>query len=335
MSIVTQKINPNPRLTKHLVGLGFFRSNPVTVIDIGSRGGFEKQWGVYGDQVRIIGFEPDAVECEKLNKSADPTTIHYPVALSKSKGRQKFYIAEHLAASGFYRPYERYLSRLPEMANRKIKDIVMMDTIDLDTFLLEKKIPIVDFVKIDTEGSEMDIVLGAQSTFKNSVLGISLESMFNRQREGEPLFSEADLALRSLGFELYDLPVFRSARRVLSPHMFSDNAGPTDNGQVTWTQAIYFRDGFDEVRFCNLVASWDVVRILKLASLLEVFNFEDCALELVDLCRPKLLKSSLDPQKLVNMLVPPVNGNFMSWDEYRDYVKTEGPPRYVDGRRVK
>lgn len=334
MSIVTQKINQDPCLTKYLVGLEIFKSSPITIIDIGSRGGFEKRWDIYNTQAKIIGFEPDTNECERLNKSAKLNTVHHPVALSRRKCRRTFYIAEHSAASGFYRPYTRYLSRLPEMANREIKDTIITNTIDLDSFLSENGISAVDFIKIDTEGSEMDIVLGAQRILKSSVLGLSLELMFNKQREGEPLFSEADLILRSLGFELYDLPVFRSARRVLSPHMFSDNAGPTNKGQITWTQAVYFRDGFDEIKFGDLIEKWDPIRILKMASLFELFNLEDCALELLDLCRTALSEAGFDPATLIDMLVPLVDGRSVSWGEYCTYVKAEGPPKYIEGRRV-
>lgn len=334
MSIQTQKFNPDPRLTKYLVGLGYFRSEPLVVVDVGSRGGFESCWGVYGYQVRLIGFEPDKAECKKLNDQAPPNARHYPVALSGSRGKRRLFIAQHAAASGFYRPYDRYLDRLPESANRRIVDMHLLDTVDLDSFLSENGITGVDFIKIDTEGSEMDIIAGAGKTLQNSVLGLSLELMFNRQRDGEPLFSEADAAIRQLGFQLYDLPVFRSARKILSPHMFSSNAGPTDNGQVAWTQAVYFRDGYDEIKFGRLADRWDPARILKLASLFEIFNFQDCALELIDLCWDTLLKSGLDRETLANLLVPPVDGRFVSLDEYRDHVRRDGPPRYIDGEKV-
>lgn len=334
MSVVTQRVHPNPRLTKYLIEGGFFKADPLVVIDIGSRGGFEKHWDVYGEQVKLIGFEPDEQECKKLNESAGPNVRHYPVALSRKRERRRLFIADHRAASGFYKPYNRYLHRLPESANRRVVDMLLVEAVDLDSFLSERGIAGVDFIKIDTEGAEMDIVAGARKTLQESVLGLSLELMFNRQREEEPLFSEADLAIRQLGFELYDLPVFRSARKSLSPHMFSGNAGPTDNGQITWTQAVYFRDGYDEIKFGKLNDKWGIARVLKLASLFEIFGFEDCALELINLCQDALLPTGLDQEKLVDSLVPPIGGKFVSLDEYRDYVRKEGPPRYIDGKRV-
>lgn len=334
MSIVTQKVNPNPRLTEYLVGLRIFQSSPVVVVDVGSRGGFEPQWNVYGDSVRLIGFEPDIEECDKLNAHESRLRRHYPVALHRDKGTRSFYVTKHDAASSFYKPYSRFLDRLPESVNRTIKEELIFETIDLDSFLGEESIGAVDFIKLDTEGAEYDILLGAKMALSKSVFGISLEMLFNRQRIGEPLFSEIDLFLREQGFVVYDLPIFRCARTVLSPHMFSDNAGPTDHGQATWTQAIYFRDAFDEIKFGHLGDKWDPLRILKLASVLELFNFEDCALELINLYRLRLSNAGLDPATMINLLVPPVDGKFVSWKEYCDHIKAEGPPRYIDSRRV-
>lgn len=56
-------INDNPRFTKYLVDKKAFQVNPLTVVDVGARGGFESHWSSFGDQLRLIGFEPDVEEC--------------------------------------------------------------------------------------------------------------------------------------------------------------------------------------------------------------------------------------------------------------------------------
>ncbi|MEK7587171.1 MAG: FkbM family methyltransferase [Patescibacteria group bacterium] len=334
MSIVTNKVNPSPRFTKHIVRAGVLASTPLTVVDVGSRGGFEPQWDVYGDSARLIGFEPDAKECDKLNVRELEFRRHYPVALHRDKGVRPFYITKHDAASSFYKPYSRFLDRLPESVNRTIKEEVMIETTDLDSFLDKEGVGAVDFIKLDTEGAEYDILLGAKKALSKSVFGVSLEMLFNRQRIGEPLFSEIDLFLRKQGFVVYDLPIFRCARTVLSPHMFSDNAGPTDHGQATWTQAIYFRDAVDNILYGDSNQVWDDLRILKLASVMELFSLEDCAIELIQTAVTKGFLSSYAHGYFVDLLVPPVQGRLMRYREYVEYVRKEGPPRYIDGKKV-
>ena len=340
MSIKTNKINPLPRFTEHIVSTGLLASAPLIVVDAGSRGGFESQWDVYKNFIRLIGFEPDIKECKRLNASVGALSgfhhhhHHYPRALHKDEGEHPFFIAQHKPASSFYRPYSRFLDRLPERVNRAVKEERTLETVDLDSFLDRIDMRNVDFIKLDTEGAEYDILLGAHKTLSESVFGISLEMMFNRQRIGEPLFSEIDLFLRRQGFALYDLPVFRCARTVLSPHMFSDNAGPTDHGQVAWTQAIYFRDAVDDLLFGEINQDWDDLRVLKLASVMELFNLEDCAIELIQTAADKGLLSGYDRSCFVDLLVPPIQGRFLSYSEYVEHVRKEGPPRYVDGRKI-
>ena len=45
------------RLTEHLVKSRYFKDSPVTVVDVGVRGGFERHWDQYWPDVRLIGVE--------------------------------------------------------------------------------------------------------------------------------------------------------------------------------------------------------------------------------------------------------------------------------------
>src|SRR3989338_5822513 len=189
MSIVTNKISPLPRFTEHVVGAGLLATAPLTVVDAVSRGGFESQWDVYKNFIRLIGFELDTKECNRLNaeianiEASAGFLNHYPVALHREEKVRPFFVARHKPASSFYRPYSRFLDRLPERINRAVKEERTMKTIDLDSFLDRIDMCDVDFIKLDTEGAESDILLGAQETLSSSVFGVSLEMMFNRQRE--------------------------------------------------------------------------------------------------------------------------------------------------------
>ena len=123
-------------------------------------------------------------------------------------------------------------------------------------------------------------------------------------------------------------PFFRCARTVLSPHMFSDNAGPTDPGQATWTQAIYFRDAVDNILYGDSNQVWDDLRILKLASVMELFSLEDCAIELIQTAVTKGFLSSYAHGYFVDLLVPPVQGRLM---RYRGIcgICTQGRPATI------
>jgi len=64
-------VNPNPLMTRHLVtDTRIFKDDPVVVVDVGARWGFNEEWKVFGDALRVYCFEPDKEECERLNASA-------------------------------------------------------------------------------------------------------------------------------------------------------------------------------------------------------------------------------------------------------------------------
>src|SRR5438552_1812608 len=93
-------INYAPAMTRHLVAAGAFRKDPLVVVDVGARGGVESYWQAFGEDLRVIAFEPDAEECARLNQGA----IRYlPFAISKDGGRKPFFIHKYPGASSLYR----------------------------------------------------------------------------------------------------------------------------------------------------------------------------------------------------------------------------------------
>ena len=84
-----QRINYNPRMTRRLIEQGMFRSNNLVVMDAGARGGASIIWNFFGDQFRVIGFEPDAAECARINaEKGDGRHVFYPVALDRARGKR-------------------------------------------------------------------------------------------------------------------------------------------------------------------------------------------------------------------------------------------------------
>ncbi len=59
-----------------------------------------------------------------------------------------------------------------------------------------------DAIKVDTQGSELEILEGAKETLR-SVNLIEIEVTFNPKYDGQPLFAEVDQFLRSQGFVLW------------------------------------------------------------------------------------------------------------------------------------
>ncbi|MFA5317018.1 MAG: FkbM family methyltransferase [Dehalococcoidales bacterium] len=319
-----KNINYSPRLTQHLVTSKIFASEPFIVVDIGARGGFAKYWSLYGDQIKLVGFEADAEECERLNQQSAKCGHHfYPVALHQNKGRKPFYITAYSPSSGFYQPDMTEVGRFPDKVNLAVEKTLDIDTMDFDSFASENGFDYVDFIKLDTEGAELDILKGATRFLKKSVIGLSVEVWFQRWHKKQPFFSDIDLFLRPLGFKLFDLAINRSSREALPVPTASLIPGPTERGQVYCGQALFLRDGANEIETSSsLEGGWDDIKILKLASIMELFRLPDCAIELIQVASRKDFLKKEDSGSLIDLLVPPVGDKIVSYNEYLDYVRT-------------
>lgn len=303
-----QNINLDPRFTKIIIATKQFAMAPLIVVDVGARGGYEKFWDIWGDQINILGFEADEAECERLNTNKTKMSIRYfPNALDSRKGKRNFYVTGNHASSGFYLPDERFCERLYGDINLAVEKTIQLNTIDFDSFACDNNICAVDFIKLDTEGSELDILKGFIGTLKKSVLGISIEVEFLQLHIQQPVFSDVDAYLRDMGFILFDLSVYRHARKGIPIATSQPNSSPVERGQVIWGQALYLRDGAKEIEGTQIIeAGWNDLRILKLTSIMEMFNLNDCAIELLQVAKRNNYLKNLNIDIYIKELMPDI-----------------------------
>ncbi|MDJ0713521.1 MAG: FkbM family methyltransferase [Prochloraceae cyanobacterium] len=318
-----ERINSDPRMTQFLVDRTLaFSDRPLLVLDLGARGGFEPHWKFYGDRIIQIGFEPDLEECEKLNQQfGDRGLKFYPVALGQRKEKRNFSVCQWGGSSSFYPANTNFLRRFPDEHGEQMKVIktIELETVDLDSFATEEGIEYIDFIKLDIEGSELDVLKGAVEFLQRSVLGLSIEVLFHSSLRNQPTFSEIDLFLSSLGFQLFDLATYRHARKALP--LPANSLGVTQQGQLLWGQALYLRDGVNEIESEQGIANWDHDRVLKLATLMEIFCLPDCAIELIQTGVKKGILTE-NMETAIDYLTPPIEkGNKTVSVSYQEYVQ--------------
>ena len=129
-------------------------------------------------------------------------------ALSKDSGKIPLYVTSDPGLTSIYKPNFKLLKEISTEKNFKkftIENQILVSADKLDNQLDIKKIDHADFIKIDTEGSEVDILMGAQEILKNSVFGIESEIAFVQMRENQLTFSDLHKYLSEAGFHLFDL----------------------------------------------------------------------------------------------------------------------------------
>jgi len=301
------------------------------MMDIGARGGISEQWRPIADLARVIGFEPDQDECKRLNAecmrlNAEGSMEFYPCALHSSPGEYIFYLTESEYCHGFRPCDPKYFGRFPNAINNKVRGDVTVRADSLDNFVTTAALDHVDFIKIDTEGSELDVLQGARASLNaKRVLGLLVEVWWDPRLKNQPSFAELDSFIRQHGFTFFDIECLRYPRNSLpvgrmtrafkgSPfralRRFADVLSfPTPYrhfGQILTADALYFRDPVWDLSEGGGFA-WSDETILRLVGLLDLYGYQDFAIEILDSYRDQF-ERAVDVDGLIDALVPPVDG---------------------------
>lgn len=250
--------------------------SPVSVVDVGARGGLAREWEPLRGLMKAVCFEPDAEECRRLNEAPEDGTVYLPVALGEKKGETVLHMTRKPACSSVLVPNMGLLDRFLRSEDYETTKAVSVSCDTLDNVLQSEGIRDVDFMKLDTQGSELQILAGADRLLSRpSVFGIRVEVEFSPLYEDQPLFADVDSYLREKGFTLFDIshPLGRKVRKT------APAAAESPTGQALWARALYLRDlaagfaiGLEEISY---------QKALKTVALAEFFGFPDFGLELL------------------------------------------------------
>ena len=138
---------------------------------------------------KIHAFEIDEEECIKLNKIAKDGLKFYPYALGDKEEKRKLYETNHPMCSSLYEPNEKLLKLFNNLSVAYLKKITEINTISLDAFTKREKIESIDFIKMDIQGAELDVLRGAERNLEN-VLTIVSEVEFLPIYNEQPLFGD-------------------------------------------------------------------------------------------------------------------------------------------------
>ena len=156
--------NTNPEFTRWMVSSGALRE-PFVVIDVGVLGGENPRWHFLGDHLVVHGFDAIREGVDKLtarNANASNKRYHW-LAIGHEDGEREFFFKpSNPTNSSFYRVPD------PELQSRTVP------VRRLDSLLEEGVIPQADFLKVDVEGFEGSVLLGASKLLASGVLGVEI-----------------------------------------------------------------------------------------------------------------------------------------------------------------
>lgn len=247
-----------------------------TLVDVGAMGGIEAEWKRIKDDIRVVGFEPDEREFSKLSPS--PNRLFLNLAVSQESTDLEFYVSREPGKSSVYEPNFDELRNFPDAQRFETVDQVLIPASrvgSLDTVLRQHQIQDIDFLKLDTQGNELSILMGSQGYLRESVLGLKVEVEFLEMYKGQPLFADVDIFVRKQGFQLMDLRRAYWKRRA-----HTDFIG---KGQLIFGDALYFKTvGTFVASLKDMDAQYARDKTIKFVAVCLVYGLQDYAVFLLN-----------------------------------------------------
>ncbi len=234
---------------------------PLTIIDVGVRGGIEGAWAALSPHLRVYGFDPDPNECRRLADRYGSLAITFvPLALGESAGSALLHLTADPACSSLYPPDTATAERYPALGVVNPARTTTVTLESLDNWAERERVTDVSYLELDSQGSELGVLRGGTRLLE-SVCALGVEVEFSPIYRGQPLFGEVDAFLRDHGFVLWRLTNLchyttggsrPSSRRFDDRHVFAsaeevmsvDIAGGA--GRLFWGEALYVRRGLAE-----------------------------------------------------------------------------------------
>lgn len=199
-SVVKNYLDAKAKKNKIIAFINEQYPHQITLYDVGAAGGLETSYKplLKLSKFCAIGFEPDEAEGEALSKSELQL---YPFALAGRKGKRKIFITNFSHCSSLYPPNLEVLSEYPAADLFAVRNIQEVDAVSLDDFVKENNVAKPDFLKMDVQGAEYEILQGCSSILEQ-IVGVYLETHLRELYKGQGLFPAIHSLLSSCGFRL-------------------------------------------------------------------------------------------------------------------------------------
>jgi lipopolysaccharide transport system ATP-binding protein len=227
----------------------------LVVVDVGCRWGFAESFTVPNGtgRFRVYGFDPDQAECTRLEQhyaaaGIDTVTL-VPLALAGKAGRRTLHETREPACSSLLEPDGTLTEDYPSLACAQAVARRDIDVTTLNDWARDTGVARIDYIKLDTQGSELEILRGAGALLE-SIRCIDVEVEFNPIYLDQPLFADVDRFLRQNGFVLWQLgnmvhyshrlgsnsPIGEASIHFDDAHRHTH---PVHGGQLFWAEARY------------------------------------------------------------------------------------------------
>ena len=208
----------------------------INLVDVGASGKLAAHWKAIENLINLFAFEPNREECEKLRQLSNGfhSATFLPFAISNHDGEAVLYKTKSIYCWSLLEPRLDWFRRFSfggafEPSGRQKVQTSSLDGLD------ELRGIDVDVIKTASQGLDME-VLARSGPLLDKAFCVEAKPGFVQHYVGENTYSEVDAFLRSKGFLLFDIRVFRISRH----NQFA--SCPTGKEEIMWCEATWLKD---------------------------------------------------------------------------------------------
>ncbi|MBF0587901.1 MAG: FkbM family methyltransferase [Magnetococcales bacterium] len=213
----------------------------LTIIDVGAMFEEKERYAPLVQQglANVVGFEPNPVKLKELREKKREAYRYFPYVLGQGEERV-FHATRYPGCSSLYCPDPSVINLFSNIGAETGGNFSVIETEPVKTMRLDdvSECPKSDYVKIDVQGAELDILKGGMEKLSQSLV-MELEAEFLPLYKDQPLFGDLQVFLRSHGFVLHKfIDLGGMGLRPLQSGV--NNMSPIS--QLLWSEAIFVRD---------------------------------------------------------------------------------------------
>ncbi|MEP7288288.1 MAG: FkbM family methyltransferase [Chloroflexota bacterium] len=225
--------------------------HPV-LIDVGASGTPPAVWNTIRNNSIYVGFDPDLREIRDIQNSGyyKATIINEAITDDASNGEVRFYLTQSPYCSSTLKPDTQSLENYLFSDLFTVENESSVKAITLNEAVQRVGVSSIDWLKLDTQGTDLRIFTSLDEKTRRHVLAIDIEPGLIDAYIGEDLFVDVHRELTQNGFWLSNLNVEgavrvrRSSIRDTLPFLPDKNYSLISKAIRTspsWCEARYFR----------------------------------------------------------------------------------------------
>jgi hypothetical protein len=242
--------------------------SPPTLVDIGASGAPPEIWTKIASFCNYVAFDPDSREFSEQRSSGFRRSIVINKAVTSfpASSTLPVYLTKSPYCSSTLKPAETSLENYLFADLFSVEQVAPLPCVDVATAIRDAQLESVDWVKIDTQGTDLRIWKSFPLPLRGNVLALDVEPGIINAYEEEDYFVDTHKALVEEGFWLSNLCIGSAIRmrpattKRLEPGV-SDAIAKLQRPSPAWTEARYLRtlewmdlEGADAMRYRLLSA---------------------------------------------------------------------------------